>query len=136
MTLDEPYTFGALTWPAGASLVWDAAGHAIGGWLKDTVTIGALPISSDFTLYPSGKLHMVELAAKATVAGHEFPEFAKLELRETGTLAAARYISERGFMIHGEEWTDTTEATYDAAGHVVTTSTTHYQSDVRPPKFK
>jgi hypothetical protein len=136
VTLDESYTVGVLTLPPGASVVWDAAGHAIGGFLKDAMAVGALSIFFDYTLYPSGKLHDIELAAKTTIAGHEFPEFAKLELRETGTLAAARYISDRGFMIHGEEWTDTTVATYDAAGHVVTTSTSHYQSDVRPPKFK
>ncbi len=133
MTLDEPLQFASLALPAGAFVAWDAKGQPSSGTLTKTLVVGALPLAGEFTLYPSGKPHFVELGEPAKLAGTAFPSRAKLELREDGSLARAEYVSASGFMIHGEEWTDTTTTSFDVAGKVTATSTRHYQSDVRPP---
>jgi hypothetical protein len=132
-TLDVATAFGRLNVPAGTGVWWDDAGIARGGTLAVAIAIGALKIRGDFTLHDSGAVHELELAEAARVHSHDFPVEAHLELRPDGTLAAARWVSASGFMIHGEPWTDTTSATYDAAGRTTSSMTDHWQSDVRPP---
>lgn len=137
LVLDEPATIAKLALPAGTHVVWDAGGAPIGGYTSAPVHAGALSIEGDFTLHPSGALHAVALAAAATVDGHAFPERARLEFRGDGTLARADYVAARGFMIHGEQWTDTVHESFDATGKLVTASTTeHWQSTARPPRYR
>lgn len=136
MTLDEPFTAGTLVLPAGTSAAWDAKGNLIGGYLNAETTAGPLKINYDFRVHPNGKLAMATLTAPAKLVGQDFPAFAKLGFRDDGSLEAAEFVSKRGFMIHGEQWTDTTTMTFDPKGKVLTSHTEHYQSDVRPPKFK
>lgn len=136
MTLDEPYRAAGNSFVPGTHLAWDDTGVLRGGWAKDPITVGALTIDWDFELYPTGKLRLAQLAKAAKLQGHEFPDDAKLTFRSDGTLEAARYVSKHGFMIHGEQWTDTRSLTFDKTGKITSDHTEHYQSNVRPPKFK
>jgi hypothetical protein len=136
MTLGEPLAVAGLVLPAESWIAWDAKGVALGGTIKGELVAGALTIRYEFGLHPNGKLKTVTLAKDATVAGHKFPAFGKLAFRDDGTLEAAEYVSDRGFMIHGEEWHDTKYETFDRSGKVTSSRKDHYQSDVRPPKFK
>jgi hypothetical protein len=136
MTIDEPYQSAGNSFTAGTHLAWDDTGVLRGGWAKDPVTVGALTIDWDFELYPTGKLRIAQLSKAAKIQGHDFPDHAKLQFRSDGTLETAEYISKRGFMIHGEMWTDTRTLTFDKTGKITSDHTEHYQSDVRPPKFR
>jgi hypothetical protein len=136
LTLDAAGTLGALQVPAGTAVQWDASGTALGGELPSPITARGLSIRGEFTLLPSGQVGSVVLAAETTLAHTKFPAGAELQLRDDGSLERAKWISARGFMIHGEEWEDTTTASYDATGHTTSSYTTHYQSNVRPEKYK
>lgn len=136
MTLDEPYKAAGNAFTAGTHLSWDDKGVLRGGRAKDPITVGALTIDWEFELYPNGKLRIAQLSKAATIQGHDFPDNAKLTFRSDGTLEAASYIAKRGFMIHGEQWTDTRSLTFDKAGKITSDHTEHWQSDVRPPKFR
>lgn len=136
LTLDEAYTTAGLALPAGTFVAWNDKGAVTGGTLGGELVAGALTIRYEFALHPNGKLKAVMLAKDATVAGHKFPAFGKLAFRDDGTLEAAEYVADRGFMVHGEMWTDTNYETFDRAGKKTSTRTEHYQSTERPPKFK
>lgn len=136
MTLDAPYTAAGLTLAAGSSIVLDPKGTLIGGHTRDSISAGALTIRSTFELHPNGKLKRVSLGAPAKVAGHDFPEFAQLAFRDDGTLEAANYVAKRGFMIHGEPWTDTRHMQFDRAGKITSDRTEHYQAQESPDAFR
>ncbi len=136
MTLDEPYTAAGIKLVPGASVSWDDKGNLLGGWTSAPMIAGNLTIDSDFRLHPNGKLHMVTLGKPAKLVGIEFPARAKLMFRADGTLEAAEYVAEEGFMIHGEPWSDTRHVSFDKTGKITSDRTDHYQSDARPPKFK
>ena len=135
VTLDAAGTAGALNVPAGTRVAWDASGAATGGSLAAPLTTRGVSIAGDFTLHGNGQVHDVELAADATVAGHAFPKYAKLELRDDGTLEGARWLSHIGAAIHGELVEDTTIETYDHDGKVTSSYVDHYQATERPSKF-
>ncbi len=135
-TLDEPYTSQGISLPMGASVSFDDKGNLVGGWLKDPALVGGLSLWWDFRLWPNGKLQTAQLDKQAKIQGHDFPRHAKLTFRVDGSLEAAEYVEKEGFMIHGEEWSDTRFVTFDKAGKVLTTRVEHYQSTARPPKFK
>jgi hypothetical protein len=136
-TLKQPLQLGALALPAGTAVMWDPAGVALGGTLTAPLVVGALTIRGDFTLHPGGALRTCELAAKATIQGHEFPEWqSSLELAPDGKLVRARWTANRGFMPHGEMWTDTRTATFDPAGKIVTSSDQHWQAETPPPRLR
>lgn len=135
-TLDGPATIAGLALPAGTQVTWDDGGVMSGGSLAAPMTIQGLGARGDFALHASGRLRAVVLADDATVQGHAFPAFAKLELREDGSLAAAEYVEDRGFMIHGEMWTDTAHVTYDAAGQETSHTVEHWQAEEPPPRFR
>jgi len=131
-TLDAPATVGRLRVPAGTSVEWDDRGVAIGGDLATPIAVGNLHIRGGFAVHGNGALHTLELDEAATVQRHDFPVDAHLELRDDGTLAAATWESARGFMIHGEPWSDTTTATFDRDGKTTSSVTKHWQSMVAP----
>jgi hypothetical protein len=56
--------------------------------------------------------------------------------RADGTLQRADYVSKRGFMIHGEPWSDTVHLTFDCHEKLVESHTEHFQADhaPHPPK--
>jgi hypothetical protein len=136
-TLNQPLQLGALALPAGAAVTWDPAGHPRGGSLTAPLVVGALTIRGDFTLHPDGALRTCELAAPATIQGIEFPEWqSSLELGPDGKLVRARWTVHRGFMPHGEMWTDTRTATFDPAGKILTSSDEHWQAETPPPRFR
>jgi hypothetical protein len=134
--LDETFTQAGLTIPAGNSIVFDDAGRLIGGYLRDPITAGAWTIEYDFRIHPNGKLMRIGLAKAAKIAGHEFPERAELVFRDDGSLEAAQYVEKRGFMIHGEPWTDTRFMTFDKTGKVLTTRLEHYQAKEGPGQYR
>jgi hypothetical protein len=134
MTLDEAYTTAGLALPPGAFAAWDAKGALTGGSVTAPITAGALSIRSDFALHPNGKLRVVELAAPAKLQGHDFPADAELAFRGDGTLEAAKYVEKRGFLPHGEQWTDTRHLTFDATGKVTSSQVDHWQSPMRERK--
>ena len=136
MTLDEPYTAAGIKLMPGARVHWDPKGTLLGGWTTDPIVAGTLTISSDFRVHPNGTLHTVTLGKPARLAGIEFPERAELTFRADGTLEAAEYLAKIGFMIHGERWTDTRHVGFDKAGKITSDYIDHYQSTVRPPKFR
>lgn len=136
LTLDAPYRAAGLAFPAGASVRWDRAGHVIGGYTRDPIQAGPLSIRDDLALYPGGRLREIELAAAATIQGHAFPRGAELAFRNDGTLARATYVEARGFMIHGEPWTDTRITTYSPSGAVATTRLDHWVAPSRPPRLR
>jgi hypothetical protein len=136
MTLDAPYTAAGLALGDGASVRWDDKGALIGGYSSTPIAAGALIIKYEFALHPSGTLKAVTLGKAAKVAGHEFPEFAKLSFRADGTLEAAEYVAKRGFMIHGEPWTDTRHMQFDRTGKITADRTEHYQAKEAPRKFR
>jgi hypothetical protein len=133
LVLDAPLAVGSIAWPAGTHMMWTPTGVPSGGTLQASFKVGALVLTSEFTLHPGGALHAVQLDEAATVRGREFPMQAKLSLRPDGSLESAEFVSKRGFMIHGEPWTDTTHQTFDAKGNVTSSSVTHFQSNARPP---
>jgi len=136
MTLDEPYTAGRLALPAGTSVAWDDKGTVLGGYLQSELSTRGISIKYEFELHPNGALAHATLAAPATIAKHPFPSFGELWFRDDGTLARAQYVSDRGFMIHGEPWTDTRFESFDRSGKLTSTRTEHHQSTQRPPKFR
>lgn len=136
LTLDEPYAAAGLALLAGSSVFWDPNGAVIAGYSRDAVVAGALSIKYDFQLHPNGKLKLVTLASPAKIMGHEFPDSAKLAVREDGSLESAKYVEAHGFMIHGEPWSDTRYTTFDQDGKVVTTRVEHHQAHDPPPKFR
>lgn len=135
MTLDETYKVAGLELPAGSSFHWDDKGVPIAGRVATPITAGALMIRYELSLHPNGKLRSVELAAKVTIQGHAFPERAELLFRADGTLEAAKYIEDDGFMPHGEQWTETRYTTYDAKGKVTSTRLDRWQSNIPERKF-
>lgn len=134
--LDRAFTIDSLTMPAGATASFDDLGQFVGGFLHDPVTVGALTIVGDLTVYPgrSLKLHDLELAKPVVINGQQFPERAKLTFRDDGTLERARYVADRGFMIHGEQWTLTRTTTFDRNGKVLSSTDQRWQSRT-PEKF-
>lgn len=136
LTLDERYTAAGIDFVPGTHLAWDDKGVLRGGWAKDPIRAGTLTIDWDFTLYPSGKLESVQLAKPAKLVGIDFPDGAKLKFRADGTLEEAEYVVKEGFMIHGEPWRDTRFVGFDKAGKITRDRTDHWQSDVRPRKYR
>ena len=134
ITLDETFKTPGITWPAGTTMMWTEAGVPKGGSVVDAIQVGELWLTGEFSLHPDGKLRAIVLAKPATVKAHVFPERAKLEFRTDRTLERAEFVSAEGFMIHGEQWTDTTHQTFDAKGAITSSTVTHFQSDVRPSK--
>jgi len=136
LTLDEPFEAAGLALPAGTFVGWDAKGALLGGYASDAIRAGALSIHYDFALHPSGKLATIQLAAAAKIQGHDFPADAKLGFRDDGTLEAAQYVADRGFMIHGEQWTDTRHMTFNPAGKITSSRIDHWQSPIGEGRHK
>lgn len=135
-TLGRDTTIAGLAIPAGSSLRWDETGRLLGGHLKGPTALGSLMIRSTFEMHGHGKVAALVLAEPATVQQHAFPAFAVLEFRADGTLERSEYVAKRGFMIHGEPWTDTRHTRYARDGLVIADRVEHYQSELRPPKFR
>jgi hypothetical protein len=135
-TIDKAATIAGLALPAGTHVGWSAKGALVGGTLSGPITVGALTINYAFSLHANGALEAVTLVAAATIQGHEFPAFAKLELRADGTLVRAEYVEDSGFMVHGEPWTDTRRSSYDKDGKITSTSLEHYQAMDSPSSFR
>jgi hypothetical protein len=134
MTLDEPYTAAGIKLVPGTHVVWDDQGRMIGGWAKDPITVGGLSIDWDFRIHPNGKPHVVQLAKETTIARIKFPKGADLKFRSDGSLEEAAYVSDEGFMIHGEPWRDTRHLSFDKAGQITSDTTSHWQGDA--PRFR
>jgi hypothetical protein len=83
-------------------------------------------------VHPSGKLAEINLAEPRDLAGQSLPAGAKLRFRADGTLQRADYVSKRGFMIHGEPWSDTVHLTFDCHEKLVESHTEHFQADHAP----
>ena len=134
MTLDAAFSAAGLALPAGAFVAWEATGALSGGYLRDAIAAAGLSIRYDFALHPNGTLRGVELAAPAKLQGHDFPERAKLQFRSDGTLETVEYVSDHGFLPHGEQWSDTRHVTFDRTGTVTSSHIEHWQSPVGPKK--
>jgi hypothetical protein len=134
-TIDAPLLVGKLVLPAGTSVHWDAAGAVVGGSLAAPCDLAGLRAGGEFELDGHGALRAAVLAAPGRVQGHDLPAGAQLRFRGDGTLESASYIAKRGFMIHGEEWTDTAHVTYDPSGKITGEDVEHWQSEARhlPP---
>jgi hypothetical protein len=133
MTLDETFKTPGITWAAGTAMMWTPTGVLKGGTLRDPIQVGALWLSGEFELHPDGRLEAIVLAKPATIQTHAFPEGAKLTFRSDRSLDTAEFVSAHGFMIHGEQWTDTTHQTFDPKGAVTSSRVVHFQSKDRPP---
>lgn len=136
LTIDEPYTSGSIPLPAKTSISFDDKGNLAGGYLKNEMVAWGMTINYEFGVHPNGKPKLVNLRKPVKLAGHEFPDFAKLAFRDDGSLEAAEYVEARGFMIHGEPWEDTRTMTFDKTGKVTSTHLEHYQAKDPPPKFR
>lgn len=131
--MDSPYSALGVTFPAGTRLSFHPSGAVAGAWLREAMSIAGYPVQWDLTVFESGRLRQLTLASALTVSGHAFPADAKLWLREDGSLYRAEYVSQSGFMVHGEPWTDTRHLRFDCRGKIVSDEVTHYQADRPPP---
>jgi hypothetical protein len=134
--IDRPYTSLGTEFPAGARLSFHPSGALAGGWLHEPLRVLGVLVRWDFFVYPSGKLHAFELAEKRSFQGHDFPERAKIELREDGSLRRAEYEVDSGFMPHGEMWKDTKHVRFDCHGTVLSENVDHWQADRPPPSMR
>jgi hypothetical protein len=132
-TIDEPVATPEVGFAPGSRVGWSEDGQVTRGTLLAPVVVRGIEIAYEVALHPSGALATVDLHRDATIQGHRFPAFAKIDFRSDGTLAAAEYVEARGIMYHGEPWSDTRRMTFDARGAVVTSRLEHFQATERPP---
>ncbi|WP_281334085.1 hypothetical protein [Polyangium sp. 6x1] len=135
-TIDAPVTALGITFPAGRRLSWHEDGSFEGVYVTEPLAIQGFVARSEVKVHPNGKLAEIDLAEPADLAGQSFPAGAKLRFRADGTLQRADYVSKRGFMIHGEPWSDTVHLTFDCHEKVVGSRTEHFQAEhaPHPPK--
>ncbi|MCW5801095.1 MAG: hypothetical protein KIT31_01685 [Deltaproteobacteria bacterium] len=128
LTLDEAAKLDGIPLAPGATVYFDASGKLSGAHTSDPITVRGLSIRFELTVHPGGALAEAELAAPAKLHGHAFPAGAKLAFRADGTLERAQHVARRGFLPHGEEWTDTLHLVFDRAGKITSSTTQHWQS--------
>ncbi|MDC0741369.1 hypothetical protein [Polyangium mundeleinium] len=135
-TIDAPVLALGITFPEGKRLSWHEDGSFAGAYVTEPWEIQGFVVRSDVKVHPNGKLAEIVLAQPRDLAGQSFPAGAKLRFRADGTLQRADYVSKRGFMIHGEPWSDTVHLTFDCHEKVVESHTEHFQADhaPHPPK--
>ena len=135
--IDQPLVVSGTELHEGTLLYWFESGAPAGGVLGAPTRIGGTRISSEFGLHESGALRAIHLAEARTIHGQKLPERAIVELRKDGSLQYAEFEVDRGFMPHGEMWTDTKHVRYDCASKVSTEHTSHYQAEFapHPPKW-
>jgi hypothetical protein len=132
--MDKPYSALGVTFPAGTGISFHASGKIAGAYVREPMTIAGYPAQYQVDVYESGRLAKLTLAEPLEISGHPFPQWAKLWLREDGSLFRAEYVAKRGFMVHGEPWTDTRHMRFDCGGGIVSDHETHYQADRPPPR--
>jgi hypothetical protein len=134
--VEKPYSVLGVMFPAGTRLSFHPSGAVAGVYTTETTMLAGYPARYQIDIYESGRLEKFDLGEPLEISGHAFPEFATIWLRENGSLYRAEYVSERGFMIHGEPWEDTRHMEFDCGGRIVGDTVTHYQADhaPRPPK--
>lgn len=140
-TIDEPVEAAGVRFESGTDLRWFASsspsGSSLsGGRVDKALLIGGIPVRYDFLVHPSGALAQFRSSEEHVIGGHSFPESSLIRLRPNGRLFSAEFVSDQGFMVHGEEWTDTTHQRFACDGRLVSTDVEHWQSDVRPPRFR
>jgi len=137
-TTDQPLEAAGVNYESGTDLRWfstsSPSGASLsGGRLDEARILAGIPIRYDFLVHPSGALAEFRLSEEHSIGGHSFPARSLIRLRRNGRLFSAEYISERGTMVHGEQWTDTTHQRFACDGRLVSSKVEHWQSDVRPP---
>jgi hypothetical protein len=98
----------------------------------NALEIQGFVVRFEVKVHPNGKLAEINLAEPRDLAGQSLPAGAKLRFRADGTLQRADYVSKRGFMIHGEPWSDTVHLTFDCHEKLVESHTEHFQADHAP----
>lgn len=134
--VDRPTEVGGVALPAGTRVYWYESGKVAGTWLPEPTRVQGILVRWDVALHENGRLRAFTLAEAKTLSGQELPEGAKVELRPDGTLKYAEYVTKRGFMPHGEMWTDTKHVRYDCEGKVLGEYTDHWQADRPPPRLR
>lgn len=121
------------TFPAGSRLRWYPSGALAGGWLPEPLAMGGREIRWEFAVHDNGALATFSLVAPERIQGHDFPAHATIHLRDDGSLFRAEYVSDSGFMPHGEPWSDTRTLRFDCEGTIVQEHEEHFQADSPPP---
>jgi hypothetical protein len=134
-TAAGPYVVAGVTFAKGTSLTWYEDGLLSGGHITGTKLAGIVA-DGDFKLHRNGRPWELRLAQDTLVGGRSFPASAHLWFRMNGSLEKAEYVEARGFMVHGEPWTDTRTKQFDANGLETSSTLSRFQSTARPPKFR
>lgn len=134
--LDLPVTVLGVSLPPGTRARFYPSGRVSEIQLDNPVEIAGYVVQSTVSLYESGGLASFTLAESHRVATLALEAFAQVWLYEDGRPWHVELVSARGFMVHGEPWTDTRKVTFDCSGQVTGDETSHYQSAARPPKFR
>jgi hypothetical protein len=135
-TVDVAHQTPLGTVPAGTSLQWYPTGTLKGGWLSEPAPLGGHAAQYEFAVHENGALAAFELAEPATVQGYAFERWAELKLRPDGTLQAATFEVDSGFMPHGERWEDNKSVRYRCDGTVLDEHVDHWQAEIAPRKFR
>ncbi|MFO0550096.1 MAG: hypothetical protein U0271_16995 [Polyangiaceae bacterium] len=133
--IDLPITVLGHQLVPGARVSFHPSGRVAEAHLDDPATIAGFPILGSFTVHESGGLASFTLAEAHRVGRLDLEAFAEVWLYEDGSPWHVEFVTDSGFMVHGEPWTDTRKMTFDCDGHTTHDETEHYQSTARPPRF-
>lgn len=134
--IDTPITVLGARIAAGSRVGFHPSGRVANVYLEESAVVSGVPIRGEFTLHENGALASFTLAENHRVGGREFQAFAEVWLYEDGSLWHVEFVADRGFMIHGEPWTDTRKITFDCSGAVTSDRTEHYQAKTAPPRLR
>ena len=134
--LDLPISVLGISIPPGTRARFHPSGRVAELQLDNPVAMAGYVVRSTVAFHESGGLSSFTLAEPHRIGTLELEAFAQVWLYEDGRPWHVELVSDRGFMVHGEPWTDTRKVTFDCSGSVTRDVTEHYQSDVRPTNFR
>lgn len=131
-TIDGSLAVKGATIVAGSRVSWHESGAIHSVYSAEPLVMDGIAVRYEVELHPDGTFAHYTLDEPRTVGGIALEQFAKVWFYPDGSPWHLEYVADRGFMIHGEPWTDTRRVTFACDGSVIFDHTEHYQAPTRP----
>ncbi|MBX7082202.1 MAG: hypothetical protein K1X88_23540 [Nannocystaceae bacterium] len=134
--IDRPFALDGTPIAAGTRVSWHERGTVESVYSPQPLVIDGIAVRYEIALHPDGTLAHYTLDEHRTIGGIALDPFAQVWTYPDGRPWHLEYVAERGFMIHGEPWTDTRSVTFACDGSILRDRTEHFQatSPPRPPR--
>jgi hypothetical protein len=132
-TLAEGITAVGVQLRAGIHVGFHPDGSFASAYLPEQMIVRGYRVQYELEVHENGELAHITLLEPRTVAAIDLPERAEVWMRADKSVWYIEYVADRGFMPHGEMWTDTRKITFDCEQRIVADVTDHWMAE-KPPR--